>query len=894
VVNAALVMVQLALVARLYPASQAADFFVFWTVVWVASVGLRFGFDQLLPKHVAGHAVSGDPAALGGYRHLARYTLPAVALISAPLLVALLPEVSIAAALAGVPIVVLGGGGWAISFLAGALARSLGHAGLSGWTQGPIAIGFAAAAVPVAHAFDDSWLLLGLLSSCALILSALIAMVLVARAVGGERVRAVLIGRGTALSDRDTWPVGAISGVAEVSTVLPVWLASMIGLASADVNGLYAALRVAGTFSWLFGAVVVVATPLIAEALALRRYGRLSDLIRRSAAWGLGVTAPVAVVGLAVAGPLLGLLDPSYEQYGDLLAILIVARLADAATGALAESLMLGGKARWELANQLLATVVLVATGVLLEPALGVIALAIAGALFIVVANLARLVEIRRLFAGEWHSDTPPGRLLPVLPAIPTPRPRAIAVLSALALVFWLRAAGTIGGDGLPMLIAMTAGVAAVVACACWETAAVLGRRWTLVSPVAIAAITWLSLFVLRPFEVYLFPGDTILPLIQLGFGTGDLIRTVALAGLGCATWSLGFLAVVPLLRRQAERPPPLQRPRLSGSMAILLVGFGAVLTLAMFMRQGGLSALISSPGSLHVDRGSGFYGQLGVWVLAGLALYSLAGVLSGSGASARRTLFASAPLAALSTLSLGSRGLVVFALLAAAVVYVRFRKPTLRGVVVTAIAALALAVVLEFSAQVRTQGENNSLATGARRALATPLPAWQTGDLSTYDDLVAMQALIPNSISQMNGRSLVEIPAALAPRALWPGKPPSLDTEVTAYLVPGQTSGSPISMQGELYWNFGLPAIALGGLVLGLLMGSWLFLLFRPEPLALLCYAVLFPATYGLLTRALGTMTANTVISLVGVGAVVVAFGPVAAFLRRLTQGGQIQAEVP
>jgi hypothetical protein len=224
----------------------------------------------------------------------------------------------------------------------------------------------------------------------------------------------------------------------------------------------------------------------------------------------------------------------------------------------------------------------------------------------------------------------------------------------------------------------------------------------------------------------------------------------------------------------------------------------------------------------------------------------------------------------------------------------VRFRKPSGRAVLVTVTVALALAVVLEFSAQVRTQGQNNSLATGVQRALDTPMPAWQTGDLSTYDDLVAMQAVIPGSISRMNGRSLAEIPAALAPRALWPGKPPSLDTEVTAYLVPGQTSGSPITMQGELYWNFGLPAIAIGGLALGLLMGSWLFLLFRPEPLALLLYAALFPATYALLTRALGTMTANTVISLVAVVVVVLAFGPVASFLQRLAEGRQVQAEVP
>jgi oligosaccharide repeat unit polymerase len=151
----------------------------------------------------------------------------------------------------------------------------------------------------------------------------------------------------------------------------------------------------------------------------------------------------------------------------------------------------------------------------------------------------------------------------------------------------------------------------------------------------------------------------------------------------------------------------------------------------------------------------------------------------------------------------------------------------------------------------------------------------FQTADLSAFDDFVVMQQLIPSSISWLHGESLIQIPAALAPRALWPGKPQPLDNEVTAYLYPGATAGTPITLQGELYWNFGLPGVALGALLMGALMGWSMLLLFRREPLSLVLYAVLYASVFALLTRAIGTMTANTVIALVGVGIAAIAIGP-------------------
>jgi oligosaccharide repeat unit polymerase len=293
-------------------------------------------------------------------------------------------------------------------------------------------------------------------------------------------------------------------------------------------------------------------------------------------------------------------------------------------------------------------------------------------------------------------------------------------------------------------------------------------------------------------------------------------------------------------------------------------------------MRQGGPAALIHSAGSLHTNQGSGFYGQLGIWMLIGTALYALATILRGEGPNreARRVLFVSAPLAAACTLALGSRGFIAFGLLAAAVIYLRLRAPQARSVAITIAVALVLAAGLEFTAIVRTNAASTDLGTAVERTVETPVPAFQTADLSVFDDFVAMQGVVPSSISRLDGNSLLQIPAALAPRALWPGKPQPLDNLVTEYLYPGATAGTPITMQGETYWNFGLPGVAIGSLLVGLLMGWSMALLFRREPLSLILYAVLYASVFALLTRALGTMTANTFIALVGAGIAVLAIG--------------------
>jgi len=371
-------------------------------VVWAGSVGIRFGFDQLLPKHAAA-ARLGTIEALSGYRRIASRSLPIVAVLSVPLLILILPQASPAEALLAVPLAIAGAIGWAVVYLISSLVRGYGHAGLSGWIGGPIGIALATCAVPIANAIGDSWLVLALASSLALAISGLGAAVLGARAIGWERIGATLIGRPIGPIDRDAVSTGFLMALAEINLVLPVWIAGALSLAAVEVGALYAAIRVAAIFSWLFTSVVAVITPMIATALAQRDYARLRGLIWKSAGVGAGATIPVAIVGALASGVLLGLIDPAYRDYGDLLIALIAARLLDAATGAVGEALIIGDHARWELLNQLASTAALIGLAVLLEPGIGVLGLALAAAISTVVANLLRVGEVRWLLANRWR-----------------------------------------------------------------------------------------------------------------------------------------------------------------------------------------------------------------------------------------------------------------------------------------------------------------------------------------------------------------------------------------------------------------------------------------------------------------------------------------------------------
>jgi hypothetical protein len=445
----------------------------------------------------------------------------------------------------------------------------------------------------------------------------------------------------------------------------------------------------------------------------------------------------------------------------------------------------------------------------------------------------------------------------------------ALVGLAFCAATSALLATDVLGADPVAFAASVSTIVVTIVIAAACIYGRTEGRPSSVVlSPFAIAAATWLVLFVLRPVELYLYPEHASLALGELGFDSGALTRAVAVAGIGCSAWCLGYIVVLGRWERTVREVVTQRRVHWGFSVAALVVG--TFLWGALFVREGGVNALLSSAASLRADQRSSAYGFIGVWIVQGTGLCALATLLAGERRALRplrAIVVAAAMLSAAAAIALQLRGLAVFAALSALTIVLALRPPSTRKLLAGAAAAAILVAVLAFAQQIRAYTSQMSTTEAARTALHTPPWAHFVSDVGTFDDLVAMRELVPASIPFMHGETLRQIPEALVPRALWPEKPLGVDARAASYLYPGAAVAVPISLQGELYWNNGLLAVVVGSLAVGAAFGA-LGRLGLGSPAgsgAFLAYAVALPFTHAFLTRGLASMTENLVFALVG-----------------------------
>ncbi len=394
------------------------------------------------------------------------------------------------------------------------------------------------------------------------------------------------------------------------------------------------------------------------------------------------------------------------------------------------------------------------------------------------------------------------------------------------------------------------------------------GRSLTLVaiSPFAIAAATWLVLFVYRPIELYVSPDHAALGLAQLGFSLGDLTRTVALAGLGCSTWCAGYL--LGFGRLSASQKAPVSRPLVISKVgAAVVFSLGTFLWVVLFIRLGGIQELLRSAVSLRSGQFGGSYGFVGVWLVQGAVLYAWAAYLQHPNRTAKRMLLVGVPIAVLAAVAVQLRMHASFAVVSGLAIYAILRPIRRKHVVAGAVLAVTGVLALGFAQQVREYTTTVSTPDAIRLAAKTPLQTMYTSDLSTFDNFVAFQDLVPISIPYLEGESLLEIPQAFVPRAIWPGKPLAVDFRASSYLYPGDFVAIPVSVHGELYWNGGVVAVAFGTFVLGVLFGGTARIGLRTAPGGRLfvLYAVALPFTHAFLTRGLAPMSQNLAFALIG-----------------------------
>ena len=864
-VGAALALGQVALVSALFGADVAARFFVLWTLVWCGSVWLRFGVDQLLPRHAVTASLTGDIHELGRLWRVLLRTVPVLAVALPVLVLVLVPDADAATVAVAAPLCLLAAGAWAVLVVLGALLRGFGHIGRSAVVQGVVPALLLLVATGLARAGGRDVLVVLGTSTVALCAAAGAGSVIARRALGRRPVHETLTGRGPI--DRETVPAGMVTFLGEAGLALPVWLAALSDCSSEDIAALYAALRVAALFSWAAGAVAAAVTPRL--ALAIARGSGVARLLVRSAAAATLTTLPLVAVGLLAPDAILRLLA-GHAADGSLLVILVLGRAIDACTGPVSEALIVGRRARLELVNMLVFFVVVVVAGLLLVGGHGVQGLAVAVALGTAACNVPRLIAVVVLLRGPWgEGDGTPRRAEPTARG---PRVTAPVVISACVVVDLAATFGAL--DGVPgigglLLVVGTVALTFTVALCEARRRAHGSWRFVAISPLAGAVVAWGLIFGLRPLELWLSPRDTTLALTALGFSSTDLVHAAAIGALGCAAWALGYLVSL----GRPPRPPrfaacPGLALRIRPLLGLLVLS--CVLWGALFVRQGGVATLVDNPGALHNDGQSGGYAVLGIWLAQGVALYALLARLHGGGRSVTWLCALATAVSVAAAVALQARGLLVLGLVAAVIIVLRVRVPRRRTIVVAVVAAAIAVPALVFLQQVRSYSQQSSPSEAVRLALKTPPATQQISDLGVFDNLVALQQLVPDSAARLDGASLVAIPTAFVPRALWPAKPQPVDQQMSALVYPGLTAGTPVALQGELWWNFGAAGVALGAVAMGLLMGLLARLAFTARsPLALLLYAVATASVVAPLTRALAPMTTNTALALAAVALV-------------------------
>jgi hypothetical protein len=160
-------------------------------------------------------------------------------------------------------------------------------------------------------------------------------------------------------------------------------------------------------------------------------------------------------------------------------------------------------------------------------------------------------------------------------------------------------------------------------------------------------------------------------------------------------------------------------------------------------------------------------------------------------------------------------------------------------------------------------------------------------------ENFVALKQLVPDALPRLDGRSIWEVPGAFLPRQLWSEKPKPVDFELAeAIYGRGTQAGTPFTLAGELFWNYGVAGVFIGMALLGALAGlGWSALRRRATGAGVVACALVVGYTYLLLTRPLGPMLLTLAMALVALTLAAALAGLVsvpAPFRQRLRLGAR------
>ena len=462
------------------------------------------------------------------------------------------------------------------------------------------------------------------------------------------------------------------------------------------------------------------------------------------------------------------------------------------------------------------------------------------------------------------HSPTV-ARLPALRHAIPYGATTAVGVLAL---------AGLLGVIGVAWTPGSAAGVLVSIASALLTAAGVLilgalrlGWRAVLLSPLVVIAVILVCIFALRPLSLMVDPRIASQGLLAVEFGWSDLTRTVGLGSLGFGLFGLAF--VLAWRRGSVDGSPapgpPDERRIALGAIAALVVG--TLLWGALFIRNGGFGALIDDPASLHLGQFSGGYGTVGQTMCLGAALLAMWAWLRRPTRALGWTVVAAATVSVAGSFALQTRGPLVATIVAAVVVLASQRRISGRMVVALCAAGLLVVLGLFYMRSVREYAQTEPLSDAVTAALTSDPLQITVGEFTDIDNFVILTRLVPDGVDPLSGSSLADVPAAFVPRALWGEKPLPLDFKLSRIVYgEGARAGTPFTLAGELFWNFGVSGVLVGMALLGGLAGlAWGTLAARRTPTAGVAASLVVGYSYLVLTRPLGAMFLTLAMALVG-----------------------------
>lgn len=364
---------------------------------------------------------------------------------------------------------------------------------------------------------------------------------------------------------------------------------------------------------------------------------------------------------------------------------------------------------------------------------------------------------------------------------------------------------------------------------------AVMTKRFDVFEPIYLFSVSFVVLFVVRPFFDLSAPDGLS---NFLGRSVEDGYTEALLIGmLGCIGMYVGYYSA---LGRRAHY----HFPRLSETWRAdilffgtgLLLGTAAVLTFLMIRQLGGLSEFMSFASGRSQQRAdfvtssSGYVYTAPLWLSSvGMLLAALSKSLLSLLGMVGLSLIA---LSQITSLAAGNRSWFIPAVMALIILaYLRrSARPSIPTILWSGGLAFLLLVTLPRNFRYVTS-RDVSLLSAISDTVTRPLVAlgsfFKSLDTAMINLLALETALVPSETGYQYGRTYIGDLARPIPRAFWPGKPGSGDEEIMKLTVPDfYAQGVHLygSIFAEPYFNFGY----LGVIVFAILFGIYWRILYE------------------------------------------------------------------